>query len=245
MGRFDGKRVLITGGARGIGTATARGFAEEGAEVFIADVLDDEGRAVAAEIQGARFVHLDVTVEADWRAALEEVHLHGPLDVLVNNAGVLEFGSIAEQDPKSFHHVLEINLYGPWLGMHVAADSLRAAKGVVVNISSIAGMMGYSNLGAYVASKWGLRGLTKTAALELATSHVRVCSIHPGPIRTPMTSVVDESIAGGQPIPRFGSPEEVASMVLYFAGEATYSTGTEFVVDGGATVGSVALADVS
>ncbi len=128
--------------------------------------------------------------------------------------------------------------------MHAAVPSLRrAGGGVVINVSSTAGLMGYSNLGAYVASKWGLRGLTKTAALELAPDGIRVCSIHPGPIRTPMTAQFDDTMTAAQPIARFGEPEEVAKMALFVAADATYSTGCEFVVDGGATVGSLLVAD--
>lgn len=239
MGRFDGKDVLITGGARGIGAAMVRVFAAEGARVIVADVLDDEGAAVAAEVNG-RFVHLDVTSEHDWQEALDGVD---SLAVLVNNAGIVEFGGIGEQEPKRFQHVIDVNLFGPWLGMHLAADALRRARGVVVNISSTAGLMGYANLGAYTASKWGLRGLTKAAALEFGSDGLRVCSIHPGPIRTPMTAGFDESMTTGQPIPRFGEPAEVARMALFIAAEATYSTGSEFIADGGATTGSLVAVD--
>lgn len=176
-------------------------------------------------------------------AALELTRARfGGLDVLVNNAGIVDFGAIDEQTLKAFRHVLDVNLYGAWLGMHTAAQALRRTGGVIVNISSTAGLMGYANLGAYVASKWGLRGLTKTAALELAADGVRVCSIHPGPIHTPMTAGFDGSMVAGQPIDRFGEPEEVAAMAVFVATEATYSTGSEFVVDGGAVVGSMLTA---
>lgn len=242
MARFNGKTVLITGGSRGIGAATAKAFAEAGAAVVIADLLDGEGAALAADLgSGARYVHLDVTSEQQWREVFAGID---KLDVLVNNAGIVEFGSIEQQEPKEFQHVIDINLFGPWLGMHFAAPALRKAGGVVVNISSTAGLMGYSNLGAYSASKWGLRGLTKSAALEFAADGVRVCSIHPGPIRTPMTAGFDDSVAASQPIPRFGTPDEVARMALFIADEATYSTGAEFIVDGGATTGSIVTADL-
>lgn len=242
MGKLTGKVALVTGGARGIGAAVTRLFAEEGAKVVIADVLTQEGEALAAEVgEAARYVHLDVTDETQWREAVAVAEREfGPVGVLVNNAGIVDFGTIEQQEPKAFQHVLDVNLVGPWLGMHVAAPSLReAGGGAVVNISSTAGLMGYSNLGGYVASKWGLRGLTKSAALEMAPDKVRVCSVHPGPIRTPMTSQFDDSMTAAQPIARFGEPEEVARMVLFVAADATYSTGTEFVVDGGATVGSL------
>ncbi|MFE0644127.1 SDR family oxidoreductase [Streptomyces sp. NPDC058877] len=244
MGRLDNQVALVTGAARGIGAAVARLLADEGSRVAVADVLDDEGASVASAIgERARYLHLDVTEEESWSTALKNVEdSFGPVSVLVNNAGVVEWGSIEEQSLASFRRVIDINLQGPWLGMHTLAPSLRrAGGGVIVNVSSTAGLMGYSEIGGYVASKWGLRGLTKAAALELAGDGVRVCSVHPGPIRTPMTADMDESFAAGQPIPRFGEPEEVARMVLFVVADATYSTGVEFVLDGGSTVGSTAL----
>ncbi len=236
----------MTGGARGIGAAVARAFAAEGAGVTIADVLDAEGQELAVELGvPVRFRHLDVTDPAGWTALLAEAEeAGGPVSVLVNNAGVLAFGTIEEQAPEDFRRVLDVNLYGAWLGLHTLASSLRrAGDGVVVNISSTAGLMGYANIGAYVASKWGLRGLTKSAALELAADGVRVCSVHPGPITTPMTADMDGSIAAAQPIARFGTPEEVAKTVLFLVTDATYSTGSEFLVDGGATTGSMIVAE--
>ncbi len=247
MHKLDNRLALVTGGSRGIGAAIARLFVDEGAKVMIADVLTAEGEALAAEIgDAARFVHLDVTDEAQWREAIAaaEREFGQPVDVLINNAGIVDFGTIDEQDVKGFQHVLDVNLLGPWLGMHTTVPSLRrAGGGVVVNVSSTAGLMGYSNLGAYVSSKWGLRGLTKSAALELAPDQVRVCSIHPGPIHTPMTAQFDDSLAAAQPMPRFGEPEEVAAMALFVVADATYSTGCEFVIDGGATTGSLLVAD--
>ena len=246
MGKLDGRVAVVTGGARGIGASIARLFVAEGATVVIADRLESEGKALAAELgESARFASLDVADEAQWQAVMDLASREfGAVGILVNNAGIVEFGTIEEQSPKEFQHVLDVNLLGPWMGMHVAVPSLRrAGGGVVINVSSTAGLMGYSNLGAYVASKWGLRGLTKTAALELAPDGIRVCSIHPGPIRTPMTAQFDDTMTAAQPIARFGEPEEVAKMALFVAADATYSTGCEFVVDGGATVGSLLVAD--
>lgn len=246
MSSIEGRSVVVTGGARGIGAAVARAFRAEGALVTIADVLSDEGERLAEELgAGVRFVRLDVTDEADWvrvREVAEEATGH--VSVLINNAGIVDFGSIEDQEPKRFQRVLDVNLFGPWLGMHVLAPSLRRdGRGVVINVSSTAGLMGYANLGAYVASKWGLRGLTKAAALELAPAGIRVCSIHPGPIRTPMTAGFDDSLTVAQPIPRFGEPDEVAAMAVFIATGATYSTGSEFVVDGGAVAGSLQAVD--
>ncbi|WP_327341525.1 glucose 1-dehydrogenase [Streptomyces europaeiscabiei] len=240
MGRLDERVAIVTGGARGIGAAVSRLFAAEGAAVTVADVLDTEGAKLAAELGGtARYAHLDVSAEDDWQTVVAETERDlGPVSVLVNNAGILEWGTIEEQPLESFRRVIDVNLQGAWLGMRTAAPSLRrAGGGVIVNISSIAGITGYAGIGAYVASKWGLRGLTKAAALELAPDGIRVCSVHPGAVRTAMTADFDDSFTAAQPLPRFGEPEEVARMALFIAADATFSTGVEFVLDGGATAG--------
>jgi 3alpha(or 20beta)-hydroxysteroid dehydrogenase len=237
---LHGKTAIVTGGARGIGAAIARSLVVEGARVVIADVLDGEAKGLAEELgERAMSAHLDVTDPAHWSTVVEAAErTFGPVSILVNNAGIVEYGTIEEQEPESFRHVLDVNLYGPWLGMRATLPSLRrAGGGCVVNVSSTAGLVGYVNLGGYVSSKWALRGLTKTAALEFAPYGIRVCSVHPGPIRTPMTADTSEEFAAMQPIPRFGDPEEVARMVRFVVAEATYSTGTEFVVDGGAITG--------
>ncbi|MFG2867422.1 SDR family NAD(P)-dependent oxidoreductase [Streptomyces sp. NPDC048338] len=203
MKSLEGQVALVTGGARGIGAAVVRACADEGARVVLADVLEEDGLAVEREIEDAAlFCPADVTREADWAAVVGAAEQRfGPLSLLVNNAGVVEFGSIEETDPETFRRVLEINLVGPWLGMRAVAPSMRrAGAGVIVNVSSTAGLMGYAGIGAYVASKWGLRGLTKAAALDLARDGIRVCSVHPGPIATPMTAGMDDSITAGQPI---------------------------------------------
>ena len=242
MERFEGRAALVTGGARGIGAAIARMFAAQGAAVVVADILDDEGKALAGEFGDAvRYVHLDVTSADGWLAAVAEIErAYGPVAVLVNNAGIVEYGTIERQAPESFRRVVDVNLYGAWLGMHTAAPSLRrAGGGVIVNISSTAGLVGYANIGAYTASKWGLRGLTKTAALELAGDGIRVCSVHPGAVRTPMIAGFDAAaFTAEQPIARVAEPDEVARMVAFIVAEATYSTGSEFILDGGATVGT-------
>ncbi|MFF2082730.1 SDR family NAD(P)-dependent oxidoreductase [Nocardia sp. NPDC058176] len=241
MADLHGRSVVVTGGARGIGAAVARTLVKEGAGVVIADLLAREGRETAEALgPQAVFRHLDVTDEHEWRRVLDDAEaVFGPLAVLVNNAGIVDFGGVESESPAQFRHVLNVNLVGAWLGMHLAAPRLRAAgDGVIVNVSSTAGLIGYSGISGYVASKWGLRGLTKAAALELGAAGVRVCSVHPGPIRTPMTADMDPGIAAGQPLPRFGEPEEVAAMVGFVVTEATFSTGSEFVLDGGATAGA-------
>lgn len=241
MDSFVGRAALVTGGARGIGEATVRALAAVGMNVIVADVLDDEGAAVAASVPGsAMYQHLDVTDIDNWNSVLAHAEqLLGPLAALVNNAGILEFGGVDDLDPAAFRRVLDVNLVGPFLGIHCAATSLRrSGQAVVVNVSSTAGLMGYQNLAGYVASKWGLRGLTKAAALDLSDGNIRVCSVHPGPIATPMTAGLDESVAAGQPIARFGQPDEVAAMIRFMIVEGTYSTGSEFVIDGGAVTGT-------
>ncbi len=242
MGRMDGVVALISGGARGMGASHARGLVAEGARVVLGDILDEEGEAVAAELgDAARYVRLDVTKEADWQAAIDHAEAEfGPVGLLVNNAGIVSFGSITDTTPEEFRRVIEINLTGVWLGMHTVIPSMRKLdSGVIINISSTAGLMGYAQIGAYVASKWGVRGLTKTAAMELGPDGIRVVSIHPGPIRTPMTDEIDPETTAAQPIKRFGAPEEVTKLVLFLAADATYSTGSEFVIDGGAVLGPV------
>ncbi|MDH3682887.1 MAG: SDR family oxidoreductase [Acidimicrobiia bacterium] len=242
MARFDGTVALISGGARGMGASHARGLVAEGAEVVVGDVLDDDGRAVAEQLgDAAHYVHLDVTSEADWQGAVKAAESQfGPVNLLVNNAGIVMYGPITDMDPDDFRRVIDINLTGTFLGMHYTVPSMRrAGGGVIINISSTAGIMGYATIGAYTASKWGVRGMTKTAAMELGRDGIRVMSIHPGPIRTPMTDDLGDAVAGGQPIPRMGEPEEVTKLLLFMAADATYSTGSEWVIDGGALLGPI------
>jgi 3alpha(or 20beta)-hydroxysteroid dehydrogenase len=235
-------RILITGGARGIGAATARLLAADGAKIMITDVLDEEGRALAAELgDDVAYRRLDVTAEADWAAAVAEAEEGmGGLNALFNNAGIVSWGSIDSATPDDFRRVIDINLTGCFLGIRAVVPAIRrAGGGAIVNTSSTAGLQGYSGIAAYVASKWGLRGLTKAAALDLAPSGIRVLSLHPGPIRTPMTDGMSDDIVQSQPIARFGDPDEVARMARFMFTEATFSTGTEFVTDGGAVTGQV------
>ncbi|MFJ4817814.1 SDR family oxidoreductase [Streptomyces sp. NPDC088801] len=244
MGRLGERVAIVTGGAGGIGSAVARALAAEGASVVVADVRDAEGTKLAAALGGpARFVHLDVTSEDEWRRTLAGTEQElGPVSVLANIAGIIDWGPMEKQSPASFRRVVDVNLTGAWLGMRAVAPSLRrAGGGVIVNMSSLAGLTAYAGVGAYAASKWGLRGLTKAAALELAPDGVRVCSVHPGAIRTRMTAGFGDAYTAGQPIPRFGEPEEVARMVLFIVMDATFSTGSEFIVDGGILAGAPAV----
>ncbi|MBE1536807.1 glucose 1-dehydrogenase [Actinomadura algeriensis] len=236
MGRVDGKVALISGGARGIGAAAARALAAEGAEVVIGDILDDEGAAVAKELgDAARYVHLDVTRADDWTSAVETATVEfGRLNVLFNNAGIVNGGPINRFKAEKWQRILDVNLTGPFLGIRAATDALIAAGGgSIINNSSIEGLRGTSMVHGYVASKWGLRGLTKSVAVELAPHGVRVNSLHPGLIRTPITEgIPDDQIP--VPLGRPGLPEDVASFVVFLASdESSYATGTEFVVDGG------------
>lgn len=242
MGRFDGWVGLVSGGARGMGASHVRGLVGEGAKVVFGDILDDDGKKLEAELgDAAHFVHLDVTKDDDWKMAIVATEkMYGPINLLVNNAGIVAFGAVDEMDPAEFRRVIDINLIGPFLGMHSAVPSMRkAGKGAIINISSTAGMMGYASIAAYSASKWGVRGMTKSVAMELGKDNIRVMSIHPGPIATPMTADMGEELTASQPIKRFGKPEEVTKLMMFMAADATYSTGSEWIVDGGALLGPV------
>lgn len=235
-GRVEGKVALISGGARNIGGASARLLVAEGARVVIGDLLDEEGRALADELgERARYVHLDVTSEEDWAAAVETtVAEFGRLDVLFNNAGIFNGGMLQRYRTAQWQEMLDVNLTGAFLGARAAADALIAAGGgSIINTSSIEGLRGTPWAHGYVASKWGLTGLTKSLAMELAQHGVRVNSLHPGRISTPATDQMPENLI---PIPlgRPGQPDEVAAFVLFLASdESSFATGSEFVVDGG------------
>jgi 3alpha(or 20beta)-hydroxysteroid dehydrogenase len=247
MGKLQDKVAIVTGGARGMGEATSRIFAAEGARVLITDVFDREGEKLAGELGGAaEFRHHDVTDEESWRGVVANAKRKwGHIDILVNNAGVVLFRTILDTEKSEFLNVININLVGTFLGIkNVAPTMIERKKGCIINISSVDGMKGCNALGAYAASKWGVRGLTKVAAMELGFQGVRVNSIHPGGINTamgnPMGSSVPEANQSytGQPIQRIGAPEEVARTTLFLASDdASYICGAEIAVDGGMTIG--------
>jgi 3alpha(or 20beta)-hydroxysteroid dehydrogenase len=246
-GRFEGRTVLISGAARGQGAEEAERFAAEGANVVLGDVLDDEGEATAKSIGGAAtYVHLDVSDEGSWEAAVAACG--GTLHVLVNNAGVLgPFTPIVKTSLEEFRRTLDVNLIGTFLGLkHGGAAIAASGGGAIVNISSISGLWGTPYASSYVASKWAARGLTKTAALELGRQGVRVNSVHPGGVKTPMTAAMGDDGESDWykrlPIPRIGTVDDIAAAVLFLASdEAAYITGAELLIDGGTLAGDLSL----
>ena len=246
--RLAGKVALVTGAAQGIGEAIARRFAHEGARVVVSDVLDAPGRKLAAELGGgATYAHLDVTRPEQWSAVVETLRASGGIDVLVNNAGIgLPPVALAATPVEEHRRIQGVNSDGVFYGMRAVADAMKAAgRGAIVNISSIDGIVGVAGLTSYVASKFAVRGMTRSAALELGRFGIRVNSIHPGFIDTPMLrgasaelSASLQTLLDQQPIPRLGPPDEIASLALFLASdESSYCTGAEFVIDGGHTAG--------
>ncbi|MEU6188512.1 glucose 1-dehydrogenase [Nocardia sp. NPDC047038] len=240
MGRLTGKVALISGGARGMGAAHAKALVAADARVVLGDVLDDEGAAVAAELgDNAAYVHLDVREPEDWRKAVgAAVERFGSLSVLVNNAGIVNGNLLVAFELAEWQRIIDINLTGTFLGMQAATPAMiDAGGGSIINISSVEGMRGSPGLHGYTATKFAVRGLTKSTALELAQYKIRVNSVHPGLIRTPMTENIPEDFLQ-IPLGRGADPSEVSALVTFLASdESSYSTGAEFVVDGGLTVG--------
>ncbi len=241
-GRVAGKVALITGAARGMGAAHARRFIAEGARVVLGDILDAEGAALAAELgSDARYIRLDVTKPDDWAAAVALcVADFGGLHILINNAGIFGGAAIVDHPLDLWQRMIEINLTGVFLGIRAATSALVASgSGSIINISSVAGLRGAPGGSAYVASKFGVRGLTKAVAAELAPFGVRCNSVHPGIIDTPMAEGLNTQ-GYDYPLGRMARSEEVTNLVLYLASdEASYSTGSEFIVDGGLTMGGI------
>lgn len=247
MGALEGKVAIVTGAARGQGEAQARLFASEGASVLLGDVLDDEGAAVAATIgETATYRRLDVTEESSWNGALAEVEQRwGQLDILVNNAGIARFAPLAMTSLEDYMAVIGVNQVGVFLGMRSAIPLMsRAGGGSIVNTSSVDGMTGMVGVTAYVASKFAVRGMTKTAALELGSLGIRVNTIHPGGVDTPMLRpegmpALDLSTVFSQvPLGRIGTVDDIAELALFLASDrSSYCTGAEFVIDGGLLAG--------
>ena len=242
--RLEGKVALISGGARGLGAAEARLFSSEGAKVGIGDIREEEGRALEAEIRGsggdAMYIRLDVTDEGQWSGAVSAVmSAYGRLDILVNNAGILEHGTVEETSAASWDRTMDVNSRGVFLGTRAVIPAMRKSGGSIVNISSVAGLIG-GLMTAYNASKGAVRLLTKSTALQYAAENIRVNSVHPGPTETDMLEVffreegAREARAADTPIPRLGKPEDIAYGVLFLASdESSYMTGAELVIDGG------------
>lgn len=249
---LTGKVAIITGAAQGQGAAEARLFADLGARVVLTDVLVDKGRQVAASIgDAARFLHHDVSDEGGWAAAVgTAVSAFGRLDVLVNNAAICKVVPLTEQTADGFDQMLRVNLLGAFLGVKAVVAPMKAAGGgSIVNISSQAGVQGLAGYTAYGASKWGLRGMSKVAAIELGPLGIRVNTVYPGMIDTPMIAHLDvERGPGGHPgapLTRVGTPEEVAEVVAFLASDASsYITGADLTVDGGASVGRIPITPV-
>lgn len=242
MGRLDGKVAVITGGAGGMGKKHAEFFIREGAKVVIADLESSDGKTYADELgDQALFVSLDVTKEEDWKNVMSQTEeKFGPVSILVNNAGIVIQNSIENTSLEEYRKTIYINQDGVFLGLKHVLPSMKKAKGgSIINISSIAGIVGGANNMAYTASKFAVRGMTKAAAAEFAEFGIRVNSVHPGVIRTPMTEQegVKELIQEMEkdiPMKRIAEPEEITNLVLFLASdESSYSTGTEFIADGG------------
>lgn len=253
-GRVDGKIALITGAASGIGRATAERFAREGAKVALTDIEPEKGRALAENLAAnghdAFYQNLDVVDQEEWRAVVDAVVARwGRLDILVNSAGIGRAKGLLDMSYDFWRQTIAINLDGTFLGTQAAVDSMKdSGGGAIVNISSVLGFVGMSNISAYAASKGGVRLFTKAAAIECAEKgyNVRINSVHPGYIETPMVMRRFDKIAEEEreaeetrlkqshPLGRLGKPEEIASMILYLASdEAAFVTGAEFVADGG------------
>ena len=245
MGRLDGKVALITGGARGMGAEDSRLFAAEGAVVVLTDVLDDLGAETASQIDGASYHHLDIRNEAEWQVVVDQVMSdHGRIDVLVNNAGVDLVKKLLATTIEDFEQVTDINLRGTFLGMRTVAEAMIKAElpCSIVNISSVAGLQGLANHAVYSASKFGVTGLTKSAAKEWGRYGIRVNSVHPGLIETAMTAdmrsftdpEVRRQVERTVPLRRMGKASDIAKLALFLASDdSDYCSGQAYIVDGG------------
>jgi len=244
MGRLDNKVAIVTGGAMGQGAAIARAFVAEEAKVVIADIAKDEGQALADELgANAHFAHHDVSDAASWATLVEDTNNRfGPVNVLANNAGLLRFGQIEHMPLEEFQLLVNVNQVGVFLGMQAVARTMRKnGGGSIINASSIEGIAGMPSCTAYASTKWAIRGMTKCAAMELGPKGIRVNSVHPGMIDTPMTRVhggdaAMEFGASKVPLRRVGTPGDIAPVYVFLASdESGYINGAEITVDGGVT----------
>lgn len=242
--RLAGKVAIVTGGAQGQGAEIARQFVAEGAKVAIADVADDLGQALADELgDAAYFRHHDVSDEDSWTALVEDVNERfGPVNVLANNAGILRFADIETMTKEEYLLLVNVNQLGTFLGMKAVARTMRKnGGGSIINASSVEGLAGMASLTGYVATKWAIRGMTKAAAMELGPKGIRVNSIHPGMIDTPMTrphggDAAMEFGASRVPLRRVGYPADIAPLYVFLASdESGYINGAEIAIDGGVT----------
>ncbi|MFL6109283.1 MAG: glucose 1-dehydrogenase [Marmoricola sp.] len=242
--RLAGKVAIVTGGAQGQGAEIARQFVAQGASVFIADIADDLGKALADELgDSARFKHHDVSDEDSWTALVEETNAtFGPVNVLANNAGILRFAEIEKMTKEEYLFLVNVNQLGTFLGMKAVARTMRKnGGGSIINASSVEGLAGMASLTGYVATKWAIRGMTKAAAMELGPRGIRVNSVHPGMIDTPMTrphggDAAMEFGASRVPLRRVGYPEDIAPLYVFLASdESGYINGAEIAIDGGVT----------
>lgn len=243
MGRLTGKVAIITGGARGMGESHVRKFIAEGAKVVLTDLNVEAGRALAGELgENAKFIKQDVSSEADWATVVAEAEsAFGSVHILVNNAGISIASSIAQMTLEQYRKIVDINQVSVFLGMKAVLPSMQKVEnGSIVNISSINGLVGGAI--GYTDTKFAVRGMTKAAAIEFAHYGIRVNSVHPGIIETPMVTESDaleqiKALANHIPLKRLAQSEEVSNLVLFLASEeSSYSTGSEFVIDGGLTV---------